>query len=123
LRKEIEKYTVYVKNNGDVISKLELNRWGNPLLVEKIIRLLPSKFLVFILRNKILLKIGIPQAASKKLYKHQRGDVSYDPLQEALVIYTEEEQDNLENIGRVIEGLENLEKVKTGIFLTLEKSL
>lgn len=121
LRREIEKYIVHVKNNGNIISKLELNRWSSPLLVEKIVRILPSKFLVFTLGNKILFKIGIPHAVNKKLHKHQRGDISYDPLQAALVIYTKEEQDNLENIGKVIEGLENLEKVRTGIFLTLEK--
>ena len=122
LKKEIEKYTVYVKTNSEIISKLELNRWSNPLLVEKIIRNLPSKFLVFILGSKILFKIGIPQASARKIYKHQKGDISYDPLHESLVIYTKEEQDHLENIGKVIEGMENLEKIKTGIFLTLEKS-
>ncbi len=121
----LEKYVVNLIYEGNVIAKLELIRYLCPILIERIVRIIPTKALILISRNKILINVNVPYGASREKIKHEAGDVAYDAFNRAIVIYLSNEVDNLENIGRVFEGFSNLSRLKTGTFveLNLEEKL
>jgi len=117
---QLEKYIINVIDNNAVISRLELIRHLNPILIERIVRSLPVSSFILVFKDRILLKIGTSYAVTKKKTEHVEGDISFDSLNNALVIYTERTVDDLETIGKVREGLENLYKLKTGGFVLLK---
>jgi hypothetical protein len=119
--RDFEVYEIGIYEGENQISKITLVRHLSPILIERIFRNLPIKAFTLILRNKLLLNINIPASAVRKVYSHSPGDISYDPVQKAITIYFDNETDYLEKIGYVSEGLENLKKLKSGIFLSLNK--
>ncbi len=116
----LEKYIINLLYEGNVICKLEMIRYLSPILIERIVRALPIKGLVLVSKNKVLINIPIAYGLSKGKFNHEEGNVAYDAFNKALIIYLGSEADNLENIGRVSEGLSNLSKLKTGMFVTLD---
>lgn len=118
--RNLERYIIILMNNGSEISKIELVRHLSPILIERIVRSLPIKAYTLSSSNRIILNINIPYASQKKKTQHEAGDVSYDALNKSLIIYFEKYEDDFENIGRVIEGLDNLKNLKTGFLVTLK---
>lgn len=116
----LEKYIVKIMDNENLISTIELIRYINPILIERIIRVLPTKAFVLVLKNKILFKVDVSYGSIKKRSEHVQGDVSFDSFNKSIVIYLEKEVDELENIGKVTEGFQNLLKLKTGNFVTFK---
>jgi hypothetical protein len=116
----LEKYIVKIMDNENLISTIELIRYINPILIERIIRVLPTKAFVLVLKNKILFKVDVSYGSIKKRSEHVQGDVSFDSFNKSIVIYLEKEVDELENIGKVTEGFQNLLRLKTGNFVTFK---
>ncbi|MDT7892449.1 MAG: hypothetical protein RQ952_06965 [Thermoproteota archaeon] len=116
----LEKYIVKIMDNENLISTIELIRYINPILIERIIRVLPTKAFVLVLKNKILFKVDVSYGSIKKKSEHVQGDVSFDSFNKSIVIYLEKEVDELENIGKVTEGFQNLLRLKTGNFVTFK---
>ena len=72
------------------------------------------------MKNKLLFNVNVSYGAFKKKSEHTQGDVSFDSFNKSIVIYLEKEVDELENIGKVTEGFQNLLKLKTGNFVTFK---
>jgi hypothetical protein len=119
--KDFEVYEILVNNNEHTISKLTLIRHLSPILIERIYRSLPIKAFTISLKNKLFLNINISSSATRKIFNHSVGELSYDAIQKSIIIYFENETDNFEKIGYVSEGLENLKNVRSGLILSLEK--
>jgi hypothetical protein len=119
--KDFEVYEILVNNNEHAISKLTLIRHLSPILIERIYRSLPIKAFTISLKNKLFLNINISSSATRKIFNHSVGELSYDAIQKSIIIYFENETDNFEKIGYVSEGLENLKNVRSGLILSLEK--
>ncbi|HLI45972.1 MAG TPA: hypothetical protein VKU94_02125 [Geobacterales bacterium] len=117
---QLEKYVVSVVENDKILSKIELIRHLNPILIERIVRVLPLSSFILVLKDRILLKVTANYGVAKKKTIHEVGDVAFDSLNSAIIIYTDKSVDEFENIGKVKEGLENLYKLKTGNLVLLK---
>jgi len=121
MSKDIERYVINIFYEQSLLSKLSLTRQSEPLLIERIIKALPLTSSLLKLNDKILLPINVQYKSSKKINKHTEGEISFDPINKALVIYLASKEDNYERIGYVLEGLENLKNIKSGTYVLITK--
>ena len=120
----IERYLVCLKS--DVFGKkvsLELIRHLSPITIERLYRNIPLSGMVVRDRDVIYISIPIEARVEKPRNKLRRGQVGYSPAKKMLVIALSDVRldEKINSLGRITEGLEELENLRTGSIVRLER--
>ena len=105
--------------------EITLERSKHPVLVERIeklvaLRTLKVEVIFSNLGTYAILQVSIssPPAREEKTFKP--GDVAYDPIHRALMIFLENSKGRFIELGKVTANMEIIEKIPSPSFVTLE---
>ncbi len=93
---------------GDV--EILLERHKAPLIVERLLKTLPTEVIFANLGSYVVLQLSIEAWVERSYKKFSPGDVAYDPMQRAIVVFISEGYGRFKPIGKVTSGLEALIK-------------
>lgn len=118
-----EKYIIKLKIPRNINIKIELIRKSAPLTIQAILKNLPFITRIKKYENQIIMYFPIKFKAEKTTTNVQKGDIAYWPLSKALCIYLEDikTRSPVILVGKVINGLELLTNVTSGIGVTINE--
>jgi len=105
--------------------EITLERSKNPVLVERIeklvaLRTLRVEVIFSNLGTYAVLQVSISSPPAREEKTFIPGDVAYDPIHRALVIFLENAKARFIPLGKVTNNMEIIEKVPSPSFVTLE---
>lgn len=120
----IEKYLVRLKSGAllkDI--SIEFLRHLSPITIERLYRGLPIQGMVVRDNDLIYISLPIDTRLEKPRARIKKGHVAYSPSKRMLLIALDDTRlnENVNSMGRVIDGLEELKKLRTGQIARLEK--
>jgi len=120
----VEKYLIYIRSGGLLKEvSIEFLRHLSPITIERLYRSLPLQGMVVRDNNLIYISAPIDTRLEKPRNRLRKGHVAYSPSKKMIVIALEDVRlnENVNSLGRVVEGLEELEKLRTGHMVRLER--
>ncbi len=120
----IEKYLIHLKS--DLLVKevsIELIRHLSPITIERLYRSLPVLGMVVRDNNILYIAAPIETRIEKPRTRLRKGHVAYSLAKKMLIIVLEDVKlnESVNSLGRVVEGLEELVKLRTGHRVRLDK--
>jgi len=97
-----------------------LERHKAPLIVERLMKVLPTEVMFARLGDYVLLQFSVEAWVERDVKKFNIGDVAYDPMQRAILIFISEGYGRFKSIGRVLKGLDILKNVPSPMPVTVE---
>ncbi|MDK2373030.1 MAG: cyclophilin-like family protein [Candidatus Korarchaeota archaeon] len=120
----VEKYIIYIKS-GSLLKEVsvEFLRHLSPITIERLYRNLPLQGMVVRDNDLIYISAPIDTRLEKPRNRLRRGHVAYSPSKKMIMIALEDVRlnESVNSLGRVVEGLEELEKLRTGHMVRLER--
>jgi len=105
----VEKYVLIVHTRvGD--AEVELERFRSPLVIERIMREVPTEVFLARLGNYVVLQFSVGGWVERQYREFKPGEVAYDPMQRALLVFIAPHKGRYTLVGRVVKGLEVFEK-------------
>lgn len=108
---ENPKISIYV--GGGKSTLIELERHKAPIIVERIIRELPVEAMMTKLGNYALIQLSIKAPLERRTYVFKEGEVAYDPMQQALLIFLMNGHGRFTPAGKVLKGLDVIKNALT----------
>lgn len=105
--------------------EITLERSKHPVLVERIEKLIALRTLrVEVIFSNLgayaILQVSVPSPPAREEKAFKPGDVAYDPIHRALMIFLENSKGRFIELGRVTNNMEIIEKIPSPSFVTLE---
>jgi len=120
----VEKYLIYIRS-GSLLKEvsIEFLRHLSPITIERLYRNLPLQGMVVRDNNLIYISAPIETRLEKPRNRLRKGHVAYSPSKKMIMIALEDVRlnESVNSLGRVVEGLEELEKLRTGHMVRLER--
>ncbi len=120
----VEKYLIYIRS-GSLLKEVsvEFLRHLSPITIERLYRNLPLQGMVVRDNNLIYISAPIDTRLEKPRNRLRKGHVAYSPSKKMIMIALEDVRlnESVNSLGRVVEGLEELEKLRTGNMVRLER--
>ena len=103
-------------------SEGEFIRFLAPRTVDSILRLLPLQGRVAIWKEQVYFQVPLKIGLEKGTKKISKGDIAYWPMGNAICIFLSvmQPQGSVNLIGKVLSGLEELRKIKSGTPIKFE---
>ncbi len=120
----VEKYLIYIKSSSLLKGiSIEFLRHLSPITIERLYRSLPIQGMVVRDNSIIYISAPIETRLEKPRNRLRKGHVAYSPSKKMMLIALEDVRlnESVNSLGRVVEGLEELEKLRTGHMVRLEK--
>ena len=101
----------------------ELDRLTAPLTVVEVMKRLPINTRVSPAIGYVSILVGLKRGVEKPVSKVKAGTIAYWPRGDAVCIYPKDNKlySQANRIGRVIEGLEIFQKVRSGTRIIIER--
>ncbi len=120
----VEKYLIYVRS-GSLLKEISIEflRHLSPITIERLYRNLPLQGMVVRDNNLIYISAPIETRLEKPRNRLRKGHVAYSPSKKMIMIALEDVRlnESVNSLGRVVEGLEELAKLRTGHMVRLER--
>ncbi len=120
----VEKYLIYLKSDNLVKEiSIEFLRHLSPITIERIYRGLPIRGMVVRDDGLIYISAPVETRLEKPRNRMRRGHVAYSPSKRMILIALEDTKlnESVNSLGRVLDGLEELERLRTGHMVRLER--
>ena len=100
---------------GGLVLEGTINRIHAPLIVEEIAFRLPFESKVALMRNELQIPLGISKGNAKPTNDVKKGDITYMPLGDALVIYLEDMRtySQVNVLGKITSDPEHISLLKS----------
>ncbi len=120
----VEKYLIYIRS-GSLLKEISIEflRHLSPITIERLYRSLPMQGMVVRDNSIIYISAPIDTRLEKPRNRLRRGHVAYSPSKKMVLIALDDIRlnESVNSLGRVVEGLEELEKLRTGHMVRLER--
>ena len=101
----VEKYILVVHTRvGD--AEIELERFRSPVVIERIMREVPTEVFLARLGNYVVLQFSVGGWVEREYRRFEPGDVAYDPMQRALLVFIAPYKGRYTLVGKVTKGLD-----------------
>ncbi len=118
----LEKYTILIEEGRSKV-RLELLRHLSPFTSERIFGNLPGTGMIVKDKDLIYIRFPVETRIEKEKRFLRRGQVGYSPAKGMIVIAIRDVKlkEPVSYLGRVVEGINVLEKLYTGKLVTLKR--
>ena len=121
----VSKIDVILEVNGRERIKCQLKRHLSPMTVGLITRMLPLEGNVHQMGRSIMyFETGINSGIERKRTDFKKGDIAFLPTEGSICFYMDDISDGkpMTIIGKIIDGIEKLNGIKSGDILSLSRN-